>query len=77
MMSHDFVWLVLTVCVLPAPIPYYLMGLWPENFEYRTQLSVWVFVGTATGAIGITLITIRYQAIKAATANPVNSLRSE
>lgn len=77
MMSRDFVWLVLTACVLSAPLAYYLMELWLENFVYRTQLSVWVFVGTGAGAIGITLLTISYQAIRAAMANPVNSLRSE
>jgi putative ABC transport system permease protein len=77
MMSRDFVWLVLTACALSAPLAYYLMELWLENFVYRTELSVWVFVGTAVGAISITLLTISYQAIRAATANPVNSLRSE
>jgi len=77
MMSRDFVWLVLTACILSAPLAYFMMSAWLDKFNYRTEVSVWVFVATAAGAITITLATISYQAIKAATMNPVNSLRSE
>lgn len=77
MMSRDFVWLVLIASVLSAPLAYYLMSRWLSNFIYRTEISVWLFVGTAFCAVIITLVTISYQAIKAATTNPVNCLRSE
>lgn len=77
MMSRDFVWLVLIACLISAPLAYYLMGLWLENFVYRTPVSVWIFVATGAGAVGITLVTISYQAIRVATMNPVASLRSE
>lgn len=77
MMSRDFVWLVLAACVLSAPLAWYLMGLWLDNFVYRIEVSPWVFVVTAGGAIAVTLLTISYQSIKTARTNPVESLRSE
>ena len=77
MLSADFIWLVLVACFLAAPLAYYLMNQWLERFSYRTNISAWLFVFTAAAAIGVTLITISYQAIRAAIANPVKSLRSE
>jgi putative ABC transport system permease protein len=77
MLSKDFVWLVLIACIVATPLAYYLMNEWLQKFVYRTNISIWVFVATGVGAISITLITISYQAIKAALMNPVNSLKSE
>jgi ABC-type antimicrobial peptide transport system permease subunit len=77
MLSSDFVRLILLACLLSAPLAYFLMNRWLEKFSYRIEISLWVFVLTAMGAIGVTLATISYQAIKAATTNPVKSLRSE
>jgi putative ABC transport system permease protein len=77
MLSKDFVWLVLIACVLATPLAYLLMYKWLANFPYRIDISLWVFVATSVGAIGITLLTISYQAVKAALMNPVKSLRSE
>jgi putative ABC transport system permease protein len=77
MLSSDFIWLVLIACVVSAPLSYYLMSNWLEKFAYHTEISMWVFVATGIGAIAITLITVSYQAIKAAMANPVNSLKAE
>jgi putative ABC transport system permease protein len=77
MLSKDFVWLVLIACIVATPLAYYLMNEWLQKFAYHTNLSIWVFVVTGVGAISITLITISYQAIKAALMNPVNSLKSE
>ncbi|HTH57793.1 MAG TPA: ABC transporter permease [Cyclobacteriaceae bacterium] len=77
MLSKDFVWLVLIACIVSAPLAYYLMSGWLEKFVYRTHVSIWVFIATGIGAIGITLLTISFQAITAAMANPVKSLRSE
>jgi len=50
---------------------------WLQNYEYRTALSWWIFVAAGSGAIVITLLTVSFQAIKAALANPVKSLRTE
>jgi putative ABC transport system permease protein len=77
MLSKDFVWLVVIACIVSIPLATYLMNSWLQKFMYRTDMSVWVFVVTGVGAISITLITISFQAIKAALANPVKSLRSE
>jgi putative ABC transport system permease protein len=77
MLSSDFVFLVLIACLAGSAMSYLLMNSWLEKFHYRVEISVWVFVWTALGAVIITLITISYQAISAAMANPVRSLRSE
>jgi putative ABC transport system permease protein len=53
------------------------MNNWLKNYTYRTGLSWWVFAISGFGALAITLLTISYQSIKVATANPVTSLRSE
>jgi putative ABC transport system permease protein len=50
---------------------------WLQNYTYRTELSWWIFAAAGFGALMITLITVSFQSIKAAIANPVNSLRSE
>jgi putative ABC transport system permease protein len=77
MLSANFVWLIVQACLVSAPLAWFLMNRWLEKFAYRIDISVWGFVLTAIGAIAVTLATISYQAIKAATANPVRSLRSE
>ncbi|OOG72985.1 ABC transporter permease [Algoriphagus sp. A40] len=77
MLSKEFVWLVFISCLVAAPLSYYLMDGWLQNFIYRTDLSIWVFVATGVGAIGITLLTVSYQGVKTALMNPVNSLKSE
>ncbi len=77
MLSRNFVALVIISCLVATPIAYYLLKNWLQKFEYRTEISIWILVGTGAGAIGITLITVSYQAIKAAMMNPVKSLRSE
>jgi ABC-type antimicrobial peptide transport system permease subunit len=53
------------------------MHNWLQNYSYRTTLSWWIFVAAGVGAIVITLITVSFQAIKAAITNPVKSLRTE
>jgi hypothetical protein len=53
------------------------MNQWLGTYQYRTELSWWVFAATGAGALMITLLTVSFQAIKAALMNPVNSLRSE
>jgi putative ABC transport system permease protein len=53
------------------------MKQWLTQYDYRTPLSIWTFVAAGDGAILLTLITVSYQSIRAAKANPVDSLRSE
>jgi ABC-type antimicrobial peptide transport system permease subunit len=53
------------------------MHNWLQNYQYRTAIDWWIFAVTAIGAVLITLFTVSFQAIKAALANPVKSLRSE
>jgi putative ABC transport system permease protein len=77
MLSKDFVVLIIIACVIAIPITYYFMNTWLQDYQYRTNLSWWIFVVTAVGSLLVTLITVSYQAINAALMNPVNSLRSE
>ena len=77
MLSKDFVLLVVISCFIAAPIAYYCMDEWIQKYEYRTTISGWIFVVAGVGALSITLLTVSFQAIKAALMNPVKSLRSE
>jgi putative ABC transport system permease protein len=77
LMSRDFVLLVVISLFIAIPVSYYFMHSWLQNYTYRAGLSWWIFAVTAAGAIVITLLTVSYQSIKAALANPVSSLRSE
>lgn len=77
LISKEFVVLVLIALLIATPMAYYFMHNWLQNYEYRTEMSWWIFVAAGLGAITITLLTISYQTIKAALANPVKSLRAE
>ena len=77
LMSKEFVVLVTISLIIASPISYYFMNTWIMNYKYHTEVSWWIFVLTAVGALLITMLTVSYQSIKAATANPVRSLRSE
>ncbi len=77
LMSRDFVLLVVIALFIATPVAYYFMHGWLQHYAYRAELSWWIFALTAAGAIIITLLTISYQSIRAALANPVKSLRSE
>lgn len=77
MLSQDFVILVLISSFIAVPIAYYLISDWLNNYEYRTNISIWIFVISIVGALLITLLTVSYQAIKASLMNPVKSLRNE
>jgi ABC-type lipoprotein release transport system permease subunit len=77
MSSKDFMLLVIISQLIASPIAYYFMHNWLQHYKYRTDISWWIFAITAIGAITITLLTVSYQSIKAALANPVKSLRSE
>ena len=77
MLSKDFLLLVIIAFVISTPVAYYFMTNWLMRFEYRTELAWWIFAAAGFGALIITLITVSYQSVKAALANPVKSLRSE
>lgn len=77
MLSKDFVVLVIISCLIATPIAYYFMSSWLEKYTYRTEISWWIFAVVTVGALGICLLTISYQAIKAALMNPVKTLKTE
>jgi len=77
MLSKDFVVLVIISCCIAIPIGYYFMHNWLQYYPYRTEISWPVFLMTSTGALVVTLLTVSFQSIKAAIANPVKSLKSE
>jgi putative ABC transport system permease protein len=77
LLSTDFVLLVFISLLIATPVSYLFMHNWLQGYEYRTDIHWWVFGIAAIGALIITLLTVSYQSIKAALANPVKSLRSE
>ncbi len=77
LLSRDFLKLVLLAFVIAAPIAWYAMDQWLINFAYRIDISANVFIVAGLAALVIALLTVSFQAIKAALANPVKSLRSE
>lgn len=77
LLSKDFLKLVLIAAIIAFPIAWYAMNNWLKDFAYRIHIQWWVFVIAAVAALLIALITVSFQAIKAALANPVKSLRTE
>jgi len=77
MLSTQFVRLVLISLCISIPLSYYGMSRWLQDYTYRDHIAWWIFAAAGFGILLITLITVSYQAIKAALMNPVNSLRSE
>ncbi|MBU1822730.1 MAG: FtsX-like permease family protein, partial [Bacteroidetes bacterium] len=77
LLSKDFVLLVIIALLIASPLAWYFMDGWLEKYTYRTDLAWWIFVLAGMGALAITLLTVSFQAIKAALMNPVKSLRSE
>lgn len=77
LLSKDFLKLVLISCIVAFPLAWLMMNNWLQNYQYRITISWWIFLIAAIVAILIALLTVSYQAIKAAIANPVKSLRTE
>jgi len=77
LLSKDFIVLVLISCLIAAPISFYFLHNWLMNYDYRIKIGAGVFVLGGLIALLITIITVSFQAIKAAIANPVKSLRTE
>jgi putative ABC transport system permease protein len=76
-LSGDFLKLILIATIIASPLAWWVMNKWLENYPYRINISWWMFGITGIGVLLIALITVSFQAIKAAGANPVKSLRSE
>ncbi|AXT54507.1 ABC transporter permease [Aquimarina sp. MMG015] len=77
MLTKDFFLLILIALAIATPLSYYFMENWLQDFTYRISISWWVFLIAGIVTMTITFLTVSIQAIKAATANPVNSLRTE
>jgi putative ABC transport system permease protein len=77
LLSKDFIKLVVLSCIVAFPVAWWMMNSWLRNYQYRITISWWIFLIAGAAAILIALITVSYQAIKAALANPVKSLRTE
>jgi putative ABC transport system permease protein len=77
LLSKDFLKLIGIAAFISFPVAWWGMHLWLQNFAYRTNISWWIFVVAALLSVTIAMITVSYQALRAALANPVKSLRSE
>ncbi|HEX8378242.1 MAG TPA: ABC transporter permease [Pedobacter sp.] len=77
LLSKDFIKLVFLAILIASPIAWYAIHKWLQDFAYRIDISWWMFVAAGLGAIGIALLTISFQAVKAAVANPIKSLKTE
>ncbi|WP_160716505.1 ABC transporter permease [Chitinophaga solisilvae] len=77
LLSKEFIWLVLTACLIASPLTFFFIRHWLENYDYRITVSIWVFVATGLLALLIALLTVSTQAIKSALANPVKSLKAD
>jgi ABC-type antimicrobial peptide transport system permease subunit len=77
LLIKEYMLLIVISNIIAWPLAFLAMNNWLHNFAYRTYISVWIFILSATSSIVIALLTVSYQAIKAATANPVDSLMCE
>jgi len=77
LLSKDFLKLVIVSLVIASPVAGYIMYRWLQGYPYRVSLEWWVFAMAGIAAVAIALVTVSFQAIKAATANPVKNLRTE
>lgn len=77
LLSREFVMLVMISLFVAVPVAYYFMQNWLQNYQYHTTISWWILLLAGAGALTITLLTVSFQSLKAATANPVKSLRTE
>ena len=77
LLSKDFLRLVILSMLISMPLVFLGMHRWLEHYAYRTALSWWIFASAGVGILLITLLTVSFQALKAALMNPVGSLRTE
>jgi hypothetical protein len=77
LLSGDFVVLVSISLLIAAPLAYWAMRGWLQNYHYRTTMSWWIFAAAGVGALVITIVVVSVQAVRAALVNPIRSLRAE
>ncbi len=77
LLSRDFLKLVGIAFLIGSPLAWWAMHLWLQDFAFRAPIGVWIFAVTGGAALGIALLTVAFKAVRAALANPVNSLRTE
>ncbi|HEY8897049.1 MAG TPA: ABC transporter permease [Niastella sp.] len=77
LLSKEFVMLVIIALLIAMPLAYYFMHNWLQDYNYRTELSWWMFALAGLSAILVTLLTVSYQSIRSALTNPIKSLRTE
>jgi putative ABC transport system permease protein len=77
LLSKDFIKLVLIAIVIASPVAWFVMNKWLQDFTYRINTGIWIFIVAGIGALLIALLTVSFHAIKSAIANPVKSLRTE
>jgi len=77
LLSKEYVWLVLIAFIIATPVVWWAMNKWLQGFAYRIEIKWWMFLSAGIIAFVLALVTVSFQAVKAALANPVKSLRSE
>jgi putative ABC transport system permease protein len=77
LLSKEFVVLVIISLLIAMPLGWYFMNNWLKHYQYHSEISWWIFASAGSGAIIIALLTVSYQSVKAAMANPVKSLKTE
>lgn len=77
LLSKEFLFLVMIACFFAIPLAWYFMKGWLEEYQYRTEISYWIYILACASVLFITLITVGYKAFRAAIQNPVTSLRME
>jgi putative ABC transport system permease protein len=77
LLSKDFLKLVVIAMLIASPLAYFVMHKWLQDFAYKVPLTVWLFLVAGFSALLIALLTVGYQAIRAATSNPIDNLRTE
>ena len=77
LLSKEFTILVVISSLIAIPLAWYYIQNWLQQYEYRTNISIWIYIIAGLGALLLTLITISFQTIKAAISNPVKSLKTE
>ncbi|TBW25899.1 ABC transporter permease [Gramella sp. KN1008] len=77
LLSSDFMKLVFIALLVAIPLAYYFMNSWLQEFAYRININIWVFVLSGMAVLGITFLTVAFQTIRSSVLNPIKSLRSE
>ena len=77
MLNRDFIKWVIIAFIIACPVAYYFMDIWLQNFAYRTNIGWWIFMGAVIIVLVVALLTVSFQSHKAASRNPIESLRYE